>query len=866
MKNIKWSSLSINQLTQQLDTDPEKGLTSDESASRLSEYGPNVITEGKRRSLGAIFFKQFQDVMILVLLAAALISGLIGDTIDTIVIIVIVALNAIIGAAQEFRAERAMASLKMMAAPTAQVKRQGVIDEIPAEGLVPGDVVLLQAGDVVAADMRLIENADLSMNESLLTGESTPVLKNTDVPDSDAISLSDCHNMVFKGSQVTVGRGLGLVVATGMDTELGHIATLLQKTPVNQTPLQQRLTLFGKRLALVVLAICSLIFIFGWLRGEPIMIMLLTAISLAVAAIPEALPAVVSIALAMGAWRLSKQQALLRNLPAVETLGSVTYICADKTGTLTQNRMTVEHYFIGEELTDTIPAGNDHLGQAMALNNDVEQREDEVLGEPTETALYMAAIQQGFDKQSLLEQMPRIAEIPFDSERKRMTTVHGTEQAAIVFCKGAPESVLPLCPRIDVEALLKQADSMASEGYRVLAFACREISSSPSNIEETDLEQDLQLLGLVALIDPPREEAAQAVEDCINAGITPVMITGDHPATAMAIARRLGIADSDAELVTGAQMNEMGLPELTRRAEEIRVYARVSPEQKIHIVEALRKNGEFCAMTGDGVNDAPALQQADIGIAMGEKGTDVAREASDMILLDDNFATIARAVREGRHIFDNIRKFIKYTMTSNSGEIWVLFLAPFLGLPIPLLPIHILWINLVTDGLPGLALTAEPAEQDIMQRPPRPPEESIFAGGMWQHMLWIGLLIGIISLGAQAWAIGSDSSHWQTMVFTVLTFSQLAHVMVVRSNTQMLWQIGLFSNRPLLAAVLFTVMLQLCIIYIPFLNNIFKTDPLNATELFICFCLPMIVIAVVEIEKFIRLKRKSARLHSTSNA
>jgi Ca2+-transporting ATPase len=604
-----------------------------------------------------------------------------------------------------------------------------------------------------------------------------------------------------------------------------------------------------------VLAICAVIFLIGWLRGEPWLLMLLTAISLAVAAIPEALPAVVSVALALGARRMSLQRALLRNLPAVETLGSVTYICADKTGTLTQNRMRAERFFIHGKWLDAIPSDYALFGQALALNNDVEDGR----GEPTEVALFEAAQAHGYDKRALALQMPRIAELPFDSQRKSMSTLHRAGEGVVMFCKGAPEKLLPLCQSVDQQALLQEAEVLAAEGYRVLAVARRALTEIPAVMAAEQVERELEFLGLVALIDPPRDEVPQAVQDCLSAGITPVMITGDHPATALAIAKRLGIAASETELISGQQLAQLKEEELQQRVRTLRVYARVSPAQKIRIVEALQQVGEFCAMTGDGVNDAPALKKADIGVAMGEKGTDVAREAADMVLLDDNFATIAKAVREGRRIFDNIRKFIKYTMTSNSGEIWVLFLAPFLGLPVPLLPIHILWINLVTDGLPGLALTAEPAERGIMQRPPRPPDETIFAGGMWQDMVWVGLLIGAVSLAAQAWAYENGNTHWQTMVFTVLTFAQLANVMAIRSESESLWSQGLFTNLPLLGAVVLTVILQLAVIYLPGLNLIFKTQALSLAELAICFLLPLIVLLAVEGEKWLRRRGRIYR-------
>ena len=855
MTQSRWHSLNKEQLAQQLGTDLQQGLSNKEITQRQAQYGHNRLDEGRGRPLWRMFTNQFHDFMILVLLAAALISGLVGDAVDTIAILVIVVLNAVIGAVQEYRAERAMAALKAMSAPLAQAMRDGRIYELSAAELVPGDLVLLEAGSVVPADLRLIESASLEVNESLLTGESQGVSKQTDVIDQPQLAVADASNMAFKGSQINHGRARGIVIATGMHTELGKIATLLQKTVDSKTPLQQRLTLFGKRLALVVLAVCAVIFVVGLLRGEPLLVMFLTAVSLAVAAIPEALPAVISVALALGAWRMIKHQALVRNLPAVETLGSVTYICADKTGTLTQNRMTAEAFFVDGGLSESIPETAVQFCQALALSNDVEMAGAGVKGDPTEVALYQAANQHGYDKQALEQQLPRIAELPFDSERKRMTTLHQNGDEVVVFCKGAPEQLLPLCLVVDQQALLLEAESLAAQGYRVLALASRNLAELPTEINVTNVELELDFLGLVAIIDPPREEVPQAVQDCLSAGITPVMITGDHPATALAIARRLGIVDDGGDVITGQQLAAMDLGELKQRVRQLCVYARVSPEQKITIVQALQEVGEYCAMTGDGVNDAPALKRADIGVAMGEKGTDVAREASDMVLLDDNFATIAKAVREGRHIFDNIRKFIKYTMTSNSGEIWVLFLAPFMGLPIPLLPIHILWINLVTDGLPGLALAAEPAERGIMQRSPRSPNESIFAGGMWQHMVWVGLLIGGISLAAMAWAYGSGSANWQTIVFTVLTFCQLANVLAIRSETESLWQLGLFSNLPLLAAVLLTVVLQLCVIYVPALNAIFNTQPLTMLELAVCFLLPLIVFVAVEMEKTLRRKK-----------
>jgi Ca2+-transporting ATPase len=852
VNDTAWHTLSAESLGQTLQCEFDQGLDDAEAGRRLQQHGANQLQDSGQRPLWHLILKQFSDFMILVLLAAALVSGFIGDLIDAIAILVIIALNAVIGVVQEYRAERAIAALKAMAAPTARVRRRGRVQQLPAAELVPGDLILLEAGDVIPADLRLLEGAELELNESMLTGESGGIVKQFEALTSTDLPVGERSNMAFKGARVNRGRGVGVVVATGMSTELGRIAQLLHTVPQLDTPLQQRLTIFGRKLGLVVLAICAVIFLMGWLRGEPVLIMFLTSVSLAVAAIPEALPAVISIALALGARRMSQQRALVRNLPAVETLGSVTYICADKTGTLTENCMHAQQFYLAGKVLDTIPESAVQFGQALALSNDVEVSSDDAQGEPTELALYNAAKEHGYDKLALVPQLPRVAELPFDPERKRMSTMHSDGDGMRLYCKGAPERVLPLCSDIDQMLVSGEAEKLALQGYRVLALATRTFKEKPQPSSLVDAEADLSFLGLVALIDPPREEVPQAVQDCIGAGITPVMITGDHPATAQAIAERLGIASSKEQLIAGSDLDEMSSQELEQRVRELRVYARVTPQQKIRIVEALQANGEFCAMTGDGVNDAPALRQADIGIAMGKGGTDVAREAADMVLLDDNFATIVAATREGRHIFDNIRKFIKYTMTSNSGEIWVLFLAPFFGLPIPLLPIHILWINLVTDGLPGLALTAEPSERGIMQKPPRPTNESIFAGGMWQHMLWVGLLIGLVSLAAQAWSYGNGSTHWQTMVFTVLTFSQLAHVLAIRSESESLWRQRMFSNAPLMGSVLLTVMLQLLVIYLPILNTIFNTQPLSLAELLICILLSSIVLFAVETEKWLR--------------
>ncbi len=825
--------------------------------------------------------------MIGVLLVAALISGFIGEAKDTIVIIVIVVLNAVVGFVQEYRSEKAMEALRNLSAPQATVWRDNEVAVIDATGLVPGDIVKIEAGEIVPADMRLLNTAGLQVDESTLTGESMPTLKTSDPLAPEKLPLGDRLNLVYSSTIITAGHGRGVVTATGINSELGRIAELVEAGEP-RTPLQKRLAGFGRTLALGVLAVSALVFAAGVARGEDPALMLLTAISLAVAAIPEALPAVVTISLALGAQQLAKSEALIRRLPAVETLGSVTFICSDKTGTLTKNEMTATEVFIGDRLFKLEPAsGSSFLlatadGRKLApsspefelfwaglrgCNNAIVKEGGEgelsAVGEPTEVALALAAKQAKASAPGV-----RVAELPFNSERKRMTTVHERPAGFVSFTKGAFDVLfskvasvwtgasavsLTEAERRRVEEI---AEAMAADGLRVLALTGRFWDEKPE-MSETALENQMILLGLVGLMDPARPEAVEAVELSRAAGITPVMITGDHPATARRIAQDLGIATEEDVVVTGADIEDLDGDRLQALVMEARVYARVAPEHKIKIVQALQNNGELVAMTGDGVNDAPALKAADIGVAMGITGTDVAKEASDLVLLDDNFATIVRAIAGGRRIYDNIRRFIKYTLTSNTAEILVMLLAPFMGLPLPLLPIHILWINLVTDGLPGLALATEGPESRLMARGPRNPAESIFARGLWQHMIWVGILMAGVSLFSQAWWL-ENGGAWQTVVFTVLALSQMGHALAVRSETDSLFRQGLFTNKFLVGAVTLTLALQIGIIYLPILQGLFHTEALTPQELGAVLLLSTLVFLAVEGEKLI--KRRNYRV------
>jgi len=828
--------LSTQEVLDQLKTSLS-GLNDEVVSSLQKEFGENALQEVKQKSKLSILLTQFRDLMIIILIIAAVISFIVGEHTDAFVILAIIIGNAWMGYSQEYNAEKSIRMLQKMAAQYALVLRNNNHVKIEAGKLVPGDIILLEAGDIVPADARLIEVSSFKTDEASLTGESNSVEKKTEITNEQNLVPGDQYNMVFKGTIVSTGSAKAVVTTIGMNTEIGKIAGLLE-VGYQKTPLQKRLAVFSKQLAVIVILICLLVFGIGLWRGEAPFQMFLTALSLAVAALPEALPAVITIALAEGVRRMVKQKALMRKLPAMETLGSVTYICSDKTGTLTQNIMTVVKMQAALEKEEL-------LSYAMILNNDVKfSQEDGLLGDSTETALVNYALKNGHSKVDADNRFPLLAKLPFDSVRMRMSTFHKHEDKWILFVKGAPITLTEVLSGKYKEQIPEWLDinrEWAADGLRVLFFAYKIFDQKPGEIK-VDIEKDLDFLGMTAMIDPPREEVIEAIKQCKTAGIKTVMITGDQPLTATAIAESLGMIEAGARAVkTGADLNKLPKEEFSRQIKNISVYARVSPVQKLNIVKALQSNGEFVAMTGDGVNDAPSLKQADIGVAMGITGTDVSKEAADMILLDDNFATIVKAIREGRRIYENIRKFILYVLSCNLGEILTIFLAPILGFAIPLLPIHILWINLVTDGLPGLALVAEPAEKDIMNRPPRPPQENLFAGGLIPRILLTGTIMAVASIFIQWWAIkqGYDVRTQQTMVFTTLCFVQLGNALSVRSVYHSMFASGIFANRGMWGAIVGTVVLQLLIVYVPFLQPVFKTTYLRwnamATILIVTF-------------------------------
>lgn len=851
---MNWHQLIEDDVFKELNSGM-KGLGSEDAALRLEKYGLNQLKERKRKTVLSILLSQFRDLMIITLIIAAVISGLIGDAADTIVILVIVLLNAGIGFFQEFRADKAMQALKKMSVTMAKVVRDGHILVLPSPRLVPGDLVILETGGEIPADLRIVESVNLKIDESALTGESVPVEKTTSPMEQTESAIADRRNMGYKGTYVTYGRGKGVVTATGMNTELGNIAAMLQEKET-MTPLQARLVSFSKKLSAIILLLCLVFFVTGWIRGEEIINMILTSISLAVAAIPEALPAVITISLALAARKLVQANTLVRKLHAVETLGSVTYICTDKTGTLTKNRMMVEEIYVnGTEFHRDIITNNldnDDIAlllQFFMLNNDAEiQDSGQIRGDPTEAALMQLAAEHHPGGNHCV----RLAEIPFDGKRKMMTTFHPWKDKIISITKGAPEILVSRCSNSHPDTILAELDKIAEKGQRVLGFAYRLWDHLPTVINSISIETNMIFAGMAGMIDPPREEIREAVRECRSAGIIPVVITGDHPLTARSIAERTGIISGGSDLmITGRQLNALGEEDYRAMAEKIKVYARVSPEQKLRIVKTLQDKNQFVAMAGDGINDAPSIKKANIGISMGITGTDVTKEAADLILLDDNFSTIVSAVKEGRRVYDNILKFIKYLMTTNSGEIWTLLIAPLIGLPIPLLPVHILWVNLVSDGLPAVSLSFEKADKKIMQRPPRPPEQNVFAEGRGLHMVWVGILMAGVVLGIQSWSL-IHGLHWQTMAFTTLSLTQLMHLLAIRSEKETVFSRDFFSNRFLLVSFTLSFILQLAVVYVPALNPVFKTNPLTLEEISICIGGSMIILLGVELEKIIK--------------
>jgi len=910
---VAWHQLTADAALGRIESRPD-GLTASEVEARLARFGPNELVERGARTIWHILWEQLRSVMVIVLIVAGVISLALGEFTDAIAIIAIVVLNAILGVMQEYRAEKAMAALKSLAVPLVRVRRNGHVLEVSARDLVPGDVVLLEAGSHVPADGRLLEAVNLRAQEATLTGESEPVEKHSEPVAGTDIALGDRRDMVYMGTAAVAGRGMVLITDTGMRTELGRIAEMLQSVQREPTPLQRRLEQLAKGLAVAALIVVAIVFGLGMLRGEGFRLMFMVAISMAVAAVPEGLPAVVTIALTLGARRMLARKALIRRLNAVETLGSVTVICSDKTGTLTENRMTVTALDVAGHRLDVTPdtdlgssgagSGGDPgitllLAGGALCNDAVLERDDagrmRVVGDPTEGALVAAAARFGLVKADLDAAMPRVAEVPFSSERKRMSTIHRLGDSAatsagrflgksltslrpgashVAFTKGAVDVMLGLSQSVWTEGriepmdlawharILESNDRLAGNGMRVLGLAFRLMATLPATVNERDVEHGLVFVGLAAMIDPARPEVRDAVAECRTAGIRPVMITGDHPLTARYIGSELGIT-SAAPVVTGTELARMSGDELAATVKDTAVYARVAPEHKLHIVEALQKQNQIVAMTGDGVNDAPALRKADIGVAMGITGTDVSKEAADIVLLDDNFATIVAAVREGRAIYDNIRKFIKYILAANVGEIWVMLAAPLLGMPLPLLPLQILWINLVTDGLPSLALSIEKPEHDVMKRPPNDPRGSIFGQGLGVHIIWVGLLMAAAALGMGYWAWRNGDPGWRTMVFTTVTLSQLFHTLVIRSFRVSIFKLGFFSNPALAWTVLGTLALQMAVVYVPFLQGVFKTAAMSPRDLLISLLLSFTVFWGVELEKAILRARDRRRARAT---
>ena len=902
-----WFNQTREEASKYFNVDIQNGLSTEQVKENQAKYGLNELKQAKKKNFFIRFLEQFKDFMIIVLIIAAIVSGVIGymkgeGITDSIIIMIVVIVNAIIGVAQENKAEKSLEALQKMSQHSTKVLRDGNVKIIEAKALVPGDVVILDTGDYVPADIRLIEAVNLKAQEASLTGESVPVEKFTSEIEAEKVGIGDRTNMVFSSSLITYGRGKGIVVETGMETEVGKIAGILSSTVKADTPLQTKLNKLGKTLGSAALVICVIIFVIGILYGKDPIDMFMTAAALAVAAIPEGLAAVSTIVLAIGVQRMVKKHAIVKKLPAVETLGSTTVICSDKTGTLTQNKMTVKKIFYNNKLMsiediNTIDSELEKLIYTSMLCNDTKVAADRTLtGDPTETALVDMGFTLDFNPANF-ETHPRVKEIPFDSDRKLMTTVNKVGDKYIVYTKGGIDELLARCSSYIINGEIKQNlseyineieknnEGMAQDALRVLAMAYKELDREPTDEELKTIESDLIFIGMVGMIDPPRDEVKIAVEKCKKAGIKTVMITGDHKVTAVAIAKELGILENESEATTGAQLEEMSQEELEKNVRNYSVYARVSPEHKVRIVKAWQANGEIVAMTGDGVNDAPALKTADIGCAMGIVGTDVAKEAADVILTDDNFATIVSSVEEGRRIYDNILKAIQFLLSSNVGEIVVLFLTilitPWIsstfgidiGLIEILLPIHILWINLVTDSLPALALAVDPAEDDIMKRKPIESGKGIFTKGMSWRIVYQGFMIGLITLAAFLIGLATPVEELpevyhngilltneevrveigQTMAFTVLALSELVHVFNIRNNKKSIFKTHLFNNKMLLLAIFVSAMLMFVILFVPALRNIFSIPVLPVQNILETAVLVIFPIIIVEIFKFLKI-------------
>ena len=895
-----WFNKTSQEVEQELKTDYQKGLSSSQVQENMKKYGLNELQEKKKDSLLKKFLEQFKDFSIIVLIIAAIVSGVVGVAqgegfTDTIIILIVVILNAVIGVAQESKAEKSLEALKKLSSHASKVIRNGKEQVIPARELVPGDLVIIETGDYIAADLRIIEAVNLKSQEASLTGESVPVEKITEKIDGNEIGIGDRKNMLFSSSLITYGRGKAIVVNTGMNTEVGKIAGMLDNAEKQETPLQQKLNDLGKTLGIACLAICAVIFVIGLLQGKEIIDMFMTAVSLAVAVIPEGLVAVSTIVLAIGVQKMVKKHAIVKKLPAVETLGSSTVICSDKTGTLTQNKMTVEKVFCDDELQDVKKVNTTEDFKKLVYNcmlcNDSRLLEDgQLAGDPTETALVDMAFKLDYE-QSIYRENPRVEEVPFDSERKLMTTVNKKNGKYIVYTKGGVDELLKCCNSFLYKGEIRTTinnyakwirennEKMAKDALRVLAFAYKELDHMPSKTEMKTIESDLTFIGMVGMIDPPRIEAKKAVEKCKKAGIKTVMITGDHKVTAVAIAKKLGILKDESEALTGTELEKMTDEELTKNVRKYSVYARVSPEHKVRIVKAWQANGEVVAMTGDGVNDSPALKTADIGCAMGKVGTEVAKEAADVILTDDNFATIVSAVEEGRRIYDNILKVIQFLLSCNVGEVIVLLLATLFAPQIGqwfgisditmiqvLLPIHILWINLVTDTFPALALAFDPANKDIMDRKPVKRNEGIFTKGRTFRIIYQGLMIGLLTLAA--YLIGLGTTHTaidgltleqtkievgQTMAFIVLAFSELIHVFNIRDNKNSIFKTGILGNGALILAILASALLMVVILFIPQLRTIFSIPILPSDNIIETIVLVLSPIIIVEIMKLFKV-------------